>query len=159
MSDPSENDEKAVKMMVENHRIAVALVGLFIAGLFAFAGKGSSALDWRYFVAQLFFVIGGFTILLGVSAAVGQAKEGKYNVNDPAMKVPYSIAIALVFFGLVLAGWFLMSSPAATTSNTPVTGIKIDRDGARISPDTKLKVTIHFDGSGCKVQSIEVSPP
>jgi hypothetical protein len=155
----SDNAEKAVKMLVENHRIALTLVGLFIAGLFAFAGKGLSALDWRYFAAQGCFVIAGIAILMSVSVAISQAKSGKYDVSDSFMSLPYGVGVLLIVVGLVFTGHFLLFPAAASPSTTTVSGIQIDATGARISPDTKLRMNVHYDPSGTKIQSIDIAPP
>jgi hypothetical protein len=155
----TDNAEKAVKMLVENHRLALTLVGLFVAGLFAYAGRSSSVLEWRYFVAQGCFIVSGILVLMSVSVAIDQAKSGQYNASDPYITRPYMGAGVLILIGLILTAWFLLFPAGAGPSLAPITGIQIDASGARIGPDSKLRVDIQFDSSGTKIQKMEINPP
>ena len=155
-----DNAEKAVKLMVENHRLMLTLVGLFIAGLFAYAGRVCNQLDWRYFLAQAAFVLAGILIVLSVSVAIGHARSGKYDVRDPWMSWPYGIALLLITLGLAATGYLLVSPPPpGLSSSSASSGIRIDGRAITIAPDTRLKVKADFNQTTKEIQSIEVSPP
>jgi hypothetical protein len=151
----NECNEKAVKMLVENHRLMLTFVGLLIAGLFAYGGRGSSVLEWRYFLALGCFSVSAFAIVLSVSVAIDQARTNKYEPTDKAMRIPYATAQILLIAGAVFAAWALI----APQRDGPVrTGVVIEGTKVMIGPDSKLKVVSKIDAGTGKVTSIEVAP-
>lgn len=158
MAEPSPA-EKSVKILLENHRLVLTLVGFFIAGLFAYAGRGANVIDGRYIAALGLLAASGFGVCFAVAVAITQANNDSYNPHDRWMTVPYLLGLLCLLCALLLVGW-IMIRPANISPSVADSGsgqITLEGGLIVINRDSGMDVTVEHDAQTGKLVRVTLT--